>query len=112
MTKIVDLMRGIIAIFDEHAGEDKMLSKEELMRMMGEEQHEMFASEEVATKLMSELDENLDGQISFDEFIKSMAFICALVKYGQEDASDFIGRWLRKRFNRDDWRRTWEIMTS
>ena len=36
MTKIVDLMRGIIAIFDEHAGEDKMLSKEELMKMMGE----------------------------------------------------------------------------
>ena len=36
MTKIVDLMKSIIEIFDEHAGEDKMLSKEELIKMMGE----------------------------------------------------------------------------
>ena len=49
----------------------------------------MFSSEEVANVLMAELDKNLDGQISFDEFIKSMAFICALIKDGQEDSTDF-----------------------
>ena len=30
MTKIVDLMRSIIGIFNEHAGEDNLLDKEEL----------------------------------------------------------------------------------
>ena len=69
----------------------------------------MFSSEEISTALMAELDKNLDDKISFDEFIKSMAFICALVKYGQEDASDFIGKWLKKRFNKDEWKRTFKI---
>ena len=36
MTKIVDLMKSIIGIFNEHAGEDKMLDKEELKAMMGQ----------------------------------------------------------------------------
>ena len=48
----------------------------------------MFSSEEISTALMAELDKNLDGKVSFDEFIKSMAFICALVKDGQEDSTD------------------------
>ena len=34
MTKIIDLMNAIIEIFNDHAGEDKILSKEELMKMM------------------------------------------------------------------------------
>ncbi|CAG5109812.1 Oidioi.mRNA.OKI2018_I69.chr2.g4296.t1.cds [Oikopleura dioica] len=88
MTKIVDLMNAIIEIFNDHAGEDKMLSKEELMKMMDEEKDEMFSSEEISTALMAELDKNLDGKVSFDEFIKSMAFICALVKEGQDDSTD------------------------
>ena len=49
----------------------------------------MFSSKEIANALMAELDENLDGQISFDEFIKSMAFICALVNVAKADSSDF-----------------------
>ena len=36
MTKIIDLMKSIIRIFDEHAGEDGLLSKEELTKMMGQ----------------------------------------------------------------------------
>ena len=39
MTKIVDLMRSIIGIFNEHAGEDNLLDKEELKAMMGQGNH-------------------------------------------------------------------------
>ena len=37
---------------------------------------------------MNELDKNHDDKISFDEFIKSMAYICALVKIDGEEAAD------------------------
>ena len=36
MAKIVDLMKSIICIFNDHAGQDKMLDKEELKTMMGQ----------------------------------------------------------------------------
>ncbi|CAG5078016.1 Oidioi.mRNA.OKI2018_I69.PAR.g8871.t1.cds [Oikopleura dioica] len=88
MTKIVDLMKSIIGIFNEHAGEDKMLDKEELKAMMA---HDVFSSQEKLEELVNELDKNHDDKISFDEFIKSMAYICALVKIDGEDAADFNG---------------------
>ena len=51
----------------------------------------MFSTPSKLDELMSELDKNHDERISFDEFIKSMAYICALVKVDGEDASDAFG---------------------
>ncbi|CAG5108124.1 Oidioi.mRNA.OKI2018_I69.chr1.g3644.t1.cds [Oikopleura dioica] len=88
MTKIVDLMRSIIGIFNEHAGEDNLLDKEELKAMMGQELPEVFSSEARVNELVAHIDKDFDGKISFDEFIKSMAFICNLLKVDNEAAAD------------------------
>ena len=51
----------------------------------------MFSSEARVNELVAHIDKDFDGKISFDEFIKSMAFICNLVKVDNEAAADGYG---------------------
>ncbi|CAG5114320.1 Oidioi.mRNA.OKI2018_I69.chr2.g8379.t1.cds [Oikopleura dioica] len=95
MAKIVDLTKTMIEIFNEHAGDDEMLSKEELLKMMGQEKDDMFSSKYISNALMTVLVEGLDEKMSFNEFIEFMAFICALIEAEPQDHSD--GPWIESR---------------
>ncbi|CAG5076710.1 Oidioi.mRNA.OKI2018_I69.PAR.g8526.t1.cds [Oikopleura dioica] len=89
MAKIFDLTKSMIEIFNDHAGDDKMLSKEELLKMMAQDKDEMFSSKDISNGLMMMLDEGLDENMSFGEFIEFIAFLCALIEAGQEDNADY-----------------------
>merc|ERR1711894_645417 len=71
-TTMKDLMETLVRIFDNHAGEDKLLDTTELYRLMSQELPSLF-NEANAEQLMAKLDTNLDGRVSFDEFLFDMA---------------------------------------
>ena len=113
MTTIGDSMRSLIRIFNQHAGNDKLLSKAELRNMMNKgkfmyqylspvwRQKFIFCrikikysallvlfSEEQAAELMGKLDKDDDGSITFEEFVGEIAEICDLFNISINDSSD------------------------
>ncbi|CAG5110637.1 Oidioi.mRNA.OKI2018_I69.chr2.g5019.t1.cds [Oikopleura dioica] len=90
-TSIVDLMKKIIDIFNEHAGGDNKLDKEELKQLLIQvylDDPSLFSSEEKAQEVMNDFDKNLDGSVTFEEFIMQMAKMSTQFKDDSEGNSN------------------------
>ncbi|CAG5111131.1 Oidioi.mRNA.OKI2018_I69.chr2.g5465.t1.cds [Oikopleura dioica] len=90
MTKIADLTNAYVEIFNKHADKDRTLSKEGLRKII-KEASEPFDSEGLLSALMDELEEGLEGKISFEEFIECMGAIImvfALIRERPGDLTD------------------------
>ncbi|CBY08190.1 unnamed protein product [Oikopleura dioica] len=89
------LIKALIAVFNKHAGEDKLLSKEEMMNLTEKELPGLF-TEEQAAELMKKMDKNNDGAVTFEEFHSQMAEICNIYN-AMQNSTDFADIMMRYR---------------
>ncbi|XP_071326600.1 protein S100-A1 isoform X2 [Trachinotus anak] len=78
-SQLQDAMTGLLAVFHSYSGKegDKYkLNKKELKTLLKEELSEFLSASNdpmVVEKIMSDLDENQDGEVDFQEFVVLVA---------------------------------------